>query len=61
MRRRRFTEIDLRDMMERATEVKPSHEIGRWLLVTEFEGEEWRVVVEPDLELKVLVEAVSKT
>ena len=55
MRRRSFTEIDLRDMMERASGLRPDHEPGRWVLETRFEGEEWEVIVEPDEDRKITV------
>lgn len=48
MRRRSFNEVELRDMMEHATGFQPSHEAGRWLIETSFEGADWRVVVEPE-------------
>ncbi|MBK8205521.1 MAG: hypothetical protein IPK87_01885 [Planctomycetes bacterium] len=35
-------------MMEHATGFQPSHEAGRWLIETSFEGADWRVVVEPE-------------
>jgi len=55
MRRRSFNEVELRDMMHRATGFRPSHETGRWLIDTTFEGADWRVVVEPEERRKRLV------
>jgi hypothetical protein len=52
---RRFNEVDLRGMMESGTKVRPDHEPGRWVLETQFDDEDWEVVLEPDEPRKRLV------
>ena len=52
---RRFTEIDLRAMLSRAAELQRDAVSGRWLVETRHRGRRWRVIVEPDPALKVLV------
>jgi hypothetical protein len=54
MAQRHFSEVDLRDMMYRATDYTPG-EPGRWELETTFDGAPWTVIVEPDAERKLLV------
>jgi hypothetical protein len=54
MVQRRFTEVELRDMMERALGVEPSREYGRWVLSVRRGGKSWEVVVEPDLDKGVV-------
>ena len=44
---RHFNEIDLREMLERATGFRPNHEQGRWAIETRHAGEDWVVIVEP--------------
>ena len=48
MEERGFTEVDLRRMLEDATEVEPSSRPGRWMISTRLRGSTWRVIVEPD-------------
>ncbi len=48
MSKRRFSEIDLRSMLEEAFVIGPSRIEGRWLLRVSFERRLWKVVVEPD-------------
>ena len=44
---RRFSEVDLRLMLEAATDFYENHEEGRFLIETTHEGRRWEVVVEP--------------
>lgn len=52
---RRFTEVDLRDMLEHASGYRADVVEGRWLIETRHEGKNWEAVVEPDDEEKLLV------
>ena len=45
---RRFTETDLRDMLERATGLRPDVVPGRWVIETRLRKRDWEVIVEPD-------------
>ena len=55
MEDRRFTEIDLRRMLERATGYREDIVDGRWVIDTKHRGKEWEVIVEPDFERQLLV------
>jgi hypothetical protein len=52
---RRFTELDLRDMLHRARSYQRDIVPGRWVLVTSHRRKVWEVIVEPDPGAKVLV------
>jgi len=52
---RRFTEIDLRRMLERATGYREDVVEGRWVIETRHRGKAWEVIVEPDSERRLLV------
>ena len=52
---RRFTEIDLRRMLERATARRPDVVEGRWVIETRHGRRAWEVIVEPDWERQLLV------
>ena len=52
---RRFTEIDLRRMLERATGYRPDVVEGRWVIETRHHRRAWEVIVEPDWERQLLV------
>ena len=52
---RRFSELDLRAMLEHARGYRPDIMEGRWVIVTMFQRRAWEVVVEPDLNTKRLV------
>ena len=52
--KRRFTEIELRRMMEYATGIRRDHIDGRWVIETRFRQERWEVVVEPIREKDML-------
>jgi len=52
---RRFTEIDLRGMLARATGLKRDYEPGRWVVETRHRRRLWYVIVEPDSEAGLLV------
>ena len=52
---RRFTEVDLRRMLERASGYRQDVVEGRWLIATRHRSKAWEVIVEPDWELRLLV------
>lgn len=55
MEDRRFTEIDLRRMLEVATTYRADVVRGRWVIVTRHRRRHWEVVVEPDRVAQLLV------
>ena len=55
MEDRRFTEIDLRRMLERAVGHRANVVSGRWMIQTTHHRRPWEIVVEPDLERRLLV------
>jgi hypothetical protein len=55
MEDRRFTEIDLRRMLQRASGHREDVVDGRWLIETRHRGKGWEVIVEPDQERLLLV------
>ena len=52
---RGFTEIELRALLEDAIGLHPDPGPGRWRVETTHRGRPWRVIVEPDFLLQVLV------
>jgi hypothetical protein len=52
---RRFTEIDLRRMLERSTDYREDVVEGRWAIETRHRRRVWEVIVEPDRERQLLV------
>lgn len=63
MEERGFSEVELREMVERATAWRPSPAEGRFVLTATLSGRLWEVVVEPDtfLEHLVVVTAYRKS
>ena len=55
MEQRGVTEVDVRSMLERATAFEPSVVKGRFMIHTVHKQHPWTVVVEPDVEAKLLV------
>jgi len=55
MEDRRFTEIDLRRMLERAFGYREDAVEGRWVIETRHRSKARKVIVEPDPESRVLV------
>ena len=55
MEDRDFTEIDLREMLERARGWRRDVVEGRWVIETKHRQRAWEVIVEPDNGLKLLV------
>lgn len=52
---RRFTEVDLRRMLEVATGFRRDVVPGRWVVETRHASAPWEVIVEPDESVHVLV------
>jgi hypothetical protein len=52
---RRFTEVDVRRMLQAATRVRRDIEPGRWVATTRHRRERWEVIVEPDGDAEMLV------
>lgn len=52
---RRFTEVDLRHMLERATNFRRDLIEGRWIIETRHRLRRWEVIVEPDFDAELLV------
>jgi hypothetical protein len=55
MEDRRFTEIDLRRMMQHATGYRRDIVRGRWVIETRHRRQRWEVLVEPDSAAQILV------
>jgi hypothetical protein len=55
MEQRGVTEIDVRAMLERATGHEPSVVEGRFIIHVVHRQRPWMVIVEPDIDAKVLV------
>lgn len=47
MEDRRFTEVDLRRMLEKATGYRRDTVTGRWIVLTRHSRRSWEVIVEP--------------
>jgi len=52
---RRFSEIDLRRMLGRASGYREDVVDGRWVIETRHHRRAWEVIVEPDWERRLLV------
>jgi hypothetical protein len=52
---RRFTEVDLRRMLERATGYRPDIVADLWVIKTRHRRRAWEVIVEPDWQRQLLV------
>ncbi|MEY4546077.1 MAG: hypothetical protein RL685_2272 [Pseudomonadota bacterium] len=52
---RDFTEVDLRSMLERASNFSPDVVEGRFVIATRHATRRWEVIVEPDDEDQLLV------
>lgn len=52
---RRFTELDLRRMFDRATSFRRDIVKGRWVIRTRHRKRPWDVIVEPDAMENLLV------
>ena len=54
MKRRGFSETDLREMLEDATAIDRDREPGRWIVSSRWHRWRWEIIVEPDFHLQVL-------
>lgn len=52
---RGFNEIDLRTMLERASDYRKDVVEGRWAIETRHRRRRWEIIVEPDARLRLLV------
>lgn len=52
---RGFNEVDLRAMLDVATEYHKDLLEGRWVIVVRHRRRAWEVIVEPDEEMRLLV------
>jgi hypothetical protein len=52
---REFTELDLRQMLEDATALRPDVEERRWVVTAHLRRRPWEIIVEPDEAERVLV------
>lgn len=52
---RRFTEVDLRRMLEYATSFKRDVIEGRWVISSRHRRRHWEIIVEPDFDARLLV------
>jgi hypothetical protein len=55
MEDRRFNEVDLRTMLERASSYLRDIVEGRWIIDTRHQRRHWQVIVEPDHAAQLLV------
>lgn len=55
MEDRDFTEVELRHMLENARSFRADVVEGRWVVETRTRRRPWEVIVEPDMEQKLLV------
>ena len=55
MEDRRFTEVDLRRMLERASRYRADVVEDRWVIEVKHRRKTWEVIVEPDFERRLLV------
>ena len=55
MEQRGVTEVDVRAMLERATEFEPSVVEGRFMIHVKNNDRPWIVIVEPDSDASLLV------
>ena len=55
MEQRGVTEVDVRAMLERATAFEPSVVEGRFMIHVARNSRPWIVIVEPDVEVSLLV------
>jgi hypothetical protein len=54
MEDRRFTEVDLRRMMEQAMGFRRARRKGRWIIETKHQDKKWEIVVQPNTDTELL-------
>lgn len=52
---RRFTEVDLRRMLESASGYQLDIVEGRWVIESRHRRHGWEIIVEPDFDVELLV------
>lgn len=52
---RRFTELDLRRMIDHCRRLRRDIVPGRWVAVTSHRRQRWEVIAEPDFERELLI------
>lgn len=52
---RSFTEVDLRRMLKLAKAVRRDIVPGRWVAATRHRRQSWEVIIEPELDARLLV------
>ena len=52
---RQVTEVDIRQMLEDASSLRPDVEEGRWIIASRHHRRAWEIIVEPDEAEHVLV------
>lgn len=52
---RRFTEVDLRHMLQHARSYRRDIVPGRWIISTRHAKRLWEVIVEPDVKARLIV------
>ena len=55
MEDRRFTEVDLRRMLEKADDLRRDIVEGRWIVRARHHRRRWEVIVEPDFAARLLL------
>jgi hypothetical protein len=55
MVRRKFSETDLREMLEKTSSLREDDEFGRWLAETTRNSQPWAVVLEPQFKEQTLL------
>ena len=55
MEDRRFTEVDLRRMLEKAVDLRQDIVEGRWIVRTRHQRRPWEVIAEPDFAERLLL------
>lgn len=55
MRQRGFSETDVRHMLFSFRALRPSADVGRWIVDAELEQRPWRIVLEPDHQQREIV------
>jgi len=52
---RQFTELDLRQMLDRVMAIRADVVPSRWILATRYRRRHWEIIVEPDQAAELLV------
>ena len=52
---RDFTEVELRELLQRATDLQSARQEGRWYVLAQEPRGQWKIVLEPETESKLLV------